>query len=278
MSARTREGARVAATLSQAGWSAHIARVLGAWCEPPTVYQGGYVVIAMDLYDGNLDNYLESIRWRSEDISAGHICAIALQILQGVASCHAAGVVHRNIKTQNGSSRWRCRLKLVLYGHDPSSSYHSVGDTRFVLSGFSFSREDGIEGISAEKHGTSGYRAPELLASGQYSAKTDIWAFGCILVEIATTGRGLAFRGDFDVMRYATDPNIDFAMATTAVNTTLTDEQKDGLDRIIGWTLRRNPDERPSGEELYQEICSWGKIGSQYVVSSQPSSADHTYP
>jgi len=48
--------------------------------------------------------------------------------------------------------------------------------------------------------GTASYRAPEVLEEGGYSAKSDIWVFGCIAYELIAGER--AFRTDWDTMQY----------------------------------------------------------------------------
>ena len=49
--------------------------------------------------------------------------------------------------------------------------------------------------------GTSGYRAPELLAEDpKYTNKVDMWALGCILYELVFEKK--AFTGDWEVFEY----------------------------------------------------------------------------
>lgn len=58
--------------------------------------------------------------------------------------------------------------------------------------------------------GTAGYRAPELIENiiggrsqpGVFSTKTDIWAFGCVLFSLATTGREEAFKTEYEVFEF----------------------------------------------------------------------------
>lgn len=48
--------------------------------------------------------------------------------------------------------------------------------------------------------GTSSYRAPELIKTGKFTNKVDIWALGCILYEVVTLQK--AFSSDHEVYDY----------------------------------------------------------------------------
>ncbi|CEL98241.1 unnamed protein product [Vitrella brassicaformis CCMP3155] len=98
------------------------------------------------------------------------------QILLGLAYMHLKRVVHRDLKPANilvAGRKGRELLKLTDFGH---------------------ARQ--IEGWPLMNHsdpkylGTSGYRGPELiLGMRKYGGGGDIWAAGCIFLELATGAR-----------------------------------------------------------------------------------------
>jgi serine/threonine protein kinase len=67
--------------------------------------------------------------------------------------------------------------------------------------------------ISYQRRGTRGFSAPELLKReqndqgieqpGEFSRSSDIWAIGCILYSVASTGKRKAFSDDVEVMSYS---------------------------------------------------------------------------
>lgn len=66
--------------------------------------------------------------------------------------------------------------------------------------------------FTSQANGTPSYRAPELLnATASYAKEVDIWAFGCVLYELATGKK--AFAGDWDVLDFSRSsrlpPDID---------------------------------------------------------------------
>ena len=71
-------------------------------------------------------------------------------------------------------------------------------------------------GQTSDRRGTTGYLAPEILEEcfdekhvaqpGEFSRKSDIWALGCILYQLATTGADMAFNSNEDVKDFARGP------------------------------------------------------------------------
>lgn len=89
------------------------------------------------------------------------------QVLLGLKSLHDLGVCHRDLKSSN-----------VLLG--------SCGECR--LADFGCSRTAGTMDAS-QLHtvcGTPAWMAPEVLLGGGYSFPADIWALGCLVLEMAT--------------------------------------------------------------------------------------------
>ena len=80
---------------------------------------------------------------------------------------------------------------------------YSGHDGAWKIADFGFTLEGGSKtSPTAFSRGTSGYRAPELLKDelAGYTKKVDIWAVGCIFLQVAT-GRK-AFTGDYDVSSF----------------------------------------------------------------------------
>lgn len=59
-----------------------------------------------------------------------------------------------------------------------------------------------MTGVDPEGWGTPGYRAPELLHGRNFSRKSDVWAIGCLLYELAATGKKKAFSSDLETLSF----------------------------------------------------------------------------
>jgi len=101
-------------------------------------------------------------------IEAWHRLILAMQVTEGVVFLHDNSVVHRDLKSLNILLDAMGNAKICDFG----LAQH--------LKGSHISRRPGGEA------GTPRYMAPECFASavGKLSEKVDIWALGCVLVEI----------------------------------------------------------------------------------------------
>lgn len=113
---------------------------------------------------------------------------LARQILQGLHTCHANHILHRDLKPQN----------ILLELKPPGDNEDDLGlekDVVAKIGDFGLARGFAIpvSGYCAEVV-TLWYRPPEiLLGSTTYGSAVDLWSLGCILVEMLT-GQAL-FRG-----------------------------------------------------------------------------------
>jgi len=138
---------------------------------PPVREAGGSrpteIYLVFELAFTDLGKVLRS----KHELDGEHAQYLVYQTLEGLAHCHAAGVMHRDLKPDNLLLQQDCTLKITDFGlavgtTDPSASLSNYVVTRW-------------------------YRSPELLlASGDfdpaelYSPALDIWSVGCIFGEL----------------------------------------------------------------------------------------------
>uniref|UniRef100_A0A3B4ZY56 Cyclin-dependent kinase-like 2 n=1 Tax=Stegastes partitus TaxID=144197 RepID=A0A3B4ZY56_9TELE len=102
------------------------------------------------------------------------------QILRATAFCHQQNIIHRDIKPENILISQGGVVKLCDFGFARTVASPSEG------------------GVYTDYVATRWYRAPELLVGDiKYGKPVDVWALGCLLIEMLT-GQPL-FPGDSDL-------------------------------------------------------------------------------
>src|SRR5690606_29418336 len=143
----------------------NVCRVLGAGVHAPSAHDVVYFMI-MELLDG------PSLRAWSRQVvpSLATSLDIARQVLLGLDAVPAAGVVHGDLKSDN----------VVL--EERASSRRAV----LIDFGLAQRLDRSQRPTGKIRSGSLGYMAPEQLAGGALSVRTDIFAFGVVLFELLT--------------------------------------------------------------------------------------------
>jgi serine/threonine protein kinase/tetratricopeptide (TPR) repeat protein len=125
--------------------------------------------LVMELVPGvSLDHKLAH-----ERLDEKQILDLGAQMAQGLAAAHQAGLVHCDLKPANLRLTPDGRLKILDFGLAKSCGQLEVG---------------GASAPTTDIHiaGTLPYMAPEQLTGKPVDARTDIWAAGCVLYQMAT--------------------------------------------------------------------------------------------
>jgi Tol biopolymer transport system component len=140
--------------------------------------------IVMELVEGEtLAEKLKDGPLRWEDAAE-----IAKQIAEALAAAHERGIVHRDLKPANIKLTPSGTVKVLDFGlakaFGDRSAEPSLSSLPTKVSG------SVVGGIV----GTLGYMSPEQARGKEVDARSDVWAFGCVLYEMLT-GK-LAFYGE----------------------------------------------------------------------------------
>jgi tetratricopeptide (TPR) repeat protein len=174
----------------------------------------GRLFIAMAFYDG------ETVKKKIErgPLKLEEVLDIAVQVAEGLAKAHGAGMVHRDIKPANVMVTGDRVVKIVDFGLARLS-----GMTRITRAGTTV--------------GTLGYMSPEQVRGEQADHRSDLWSLGVMIYEMVTGRR--PFGGDYDnalvysIMNAQPEP-------MTALRTGVPVE----LERITGKAMAKDPSER----------------------------------
>ena len=217
----------------------------------------GHDVIVMEYLDGET---LEQ-RLHRGPIAAAEVLAIGIPIAEALAAAHREGIIHRDLKPSNVMLT-RSGVKLLDFGIAKRREIRNLDSTPSIDA--TSTAPGTIEGTLV---GTVPYMAPEQLEAKPVDARTDIFAFGAVLFEMAT-GRP-AFTGGSTAALVAAILS-DSRPVATKTNPGL----PRGLDRIISACLARDPDDRcQHAADLLREL-RWAN--EELTESAGPTKAPTT--
>src|SRR5438093_2365557 len=160
----------------------------------------------------HLDGQTLAARLDRGAMKADEAVRIGIEIADALAAAHRAGIVHRDLKPANvflirgaGGSASSPHAKLLDFGLAKTTSaiaYSGGADAMSV--------QPTVSNPLTEQGrilGTFQYMAPEQIEGAEADARSDIWAFGCVLYEMLTGTR--AFSGRSHASLIANIMNVD---------------------------------------------------------------------
>jgi serine/threonine protein kinase len=212
-----------------------------------TVYEvgehEGVRFIAMEhVAGGSLDQLIAA-----EGLPANEVLSHSIQIVDALAKAHSAGIVHRDLKPSNIMVTNDGLVKVLDFG---------LAKVRPVPGVFDLAAQPPETPLTNEGTilGTLQYMAPEQLEGREADSRTDIFALGTVIYEMATGHK--AFEGKSQASLIAAilerEPPPISSVRPIAAPT---------LDHVVTTCLAKKPDDRwQSARDLLREL-QWLKEG-----------------
>lgn len=218
-------------------------------------HEDGTDYLVMEYLEG------ESLAARLEKgpLPAAEFFRIAVQIADALDRAHRQGLVHRDLKPGN-IMLTKSGAKLLDFG---LARFTSSGDVVQGVTGVTRTTPLTGEGTIL---GTLHYMPPEQLEGKEADSRSDIFAFGCVLYEMATGKR--AFDGKSQASLIAAIMGKEPAPVST-----VSAVAPPALDRIVSRCLAKDPDDRwQTARDLMHEL-QWLTSGSSQITQSVPVTA-----
>jgi len=205
--------------------------------------EGETAYLVMELVDGET----LSARLGRGALPAPELLRIGAQVADALDRAHRAGVIHRDLKpgnimlTKSGAKLMDFGLARAtgLAGPSTTSSPTGATQTHSPTIGKALTGEGTLLG-------TFQYMSPEQLEGAEADVRSDIWALGCVLYEMATARR--AFEGRSQASLIAAilerEPAPIVEIPSGSASGAFAGAAPQGLDRLIRNCLVKDPDER----------------------------------
>ncbi|MGH9812504.1 MAG: protein kinase domain-containing protein [Candidatus Acidiferrales bacterium] len=184
--------------------------------------------------------YLEGLTLKhaigGRPLKSAELLDLAQQLAQALEAAHAKGIVHRDLKPANIFITAEGRLKVLDFGLAKLLPRADDVTASATLT------------QAGAAPGTLPYMAPEQLRAQPVDARTDIYAFGCVLYEMATGQR--PFRAEL-----ATELSSEILNKTPVAPVRLNPEVPAKLEEISLKCLEKDPERRyQSAKEIAVDL------------------------
>ncbi|MYX49110.1 serine/threonine-protein kinase, partial [Streptomyces sp. SID8385] len=208
------------------------------------VVEGDLLALVMDLVDGpDLHRYLRE----NGPLSPVAASLLTAQVADALAASHADGVVHRDLKPANVLLR------------------ESGGELHPLLTDFGIARLADSPGLTRthEFVGTPAYVAPESAEGRPQTSAVDIYGAGILLYELLTGRPPFAGGTALEVLHRHLEEEP-----------TRPGNVPEPLWTVVERCLRKNPDERPSAENLARALRTVAQGVGVHASSAQIAAAE----
>jgi eukaryotic-like serine/threonine-protein kinase len=216
-------------------------------------------------------------RLRKGPLPGAELLRIGAQVADALDRAHRAGVVHRDLKPGN-IMLTRSGAKLMDFGLARAADVARKSGSG--TSGSALTQSPTVaQALTTEGSivGTYQYMAPEQLEGHEADARSDIWAMGCVLYEMATGKR--AFEGRSQATLIAAIIGSQPGPVNEAPSgAPAGDAPPAGLDRLIRACLAKDPEDRVQTAHGVKQQLQWIAEGAGMSSVGTPASNPTAVP
>jgi eukaryotic-like serine/threonine-protein kinase len=202
--------------------------------------EGDTDFLVMELIEGDT----LAARLQKGPLSAPELLRFGTQIADALDRAHRAGVIHRDLKPANVMLT-RSGAKLMDFGLSRATEMSGPGSSSGHTMAALTQSPTVAQALTAEGTllGTFQYMSPEQLEGGEADVRSDIWALGCVLYEMATGRRAFEGRSQASLIAAILERQ-PASVGESASGSSVVGGPPVGLDRLIRNCLAKDPEER----------------------------------
>jgi Tol biopolymer transport system component len=197
-------------------------------------------------------------------LSPEHVLKYGIDICEGLEKAHKSGVIHRDLKpgnimlTKSGAKLMDFGLAKATPGQAPP-----VSSLTMTISGPSAGQPLTAQGMVL---GTFQYMAPEQLEGKEADARSDIFALGAVLYEMASGRRAFTGKSQASIVAaiLASDPQPISALQPMS---------PPALNRVVSTCMAKDPEERWQTAHDVKLQLQWIAEGGSQVGVPAPVAA-----
>jgi eukaryotic-like serine/threonine-protein kinase len=190
----------------------------------------------------------------------GQVLKYGIEICEGLEKAHRGGVTHRDLKPGNVMLT-KTGAKLMDFGLAKAGSPSGASASSLTLTSPVASRPLTQEGMIV---GTFQYMSPEQIEGKEADARSDIFALGAVLYEMATGKRAFEGKSTTSVIAAILERNPPPISAVQPMFPQV-------LDRVLATCLAKDPDERFQTVHDLKVQLKWIAEGSSQFPSQPPA-------
>jgi eukaryotic-like serine/threonine-protein kinase len=217
-------------------------------------HQDGIDFLVMEYLEGNT----LAERLKKGPLPIDQVLQFAIEIADALDKAHRKGITHRDLKPGN-IMLTKSGTKLLDFGLAKLKQEASPEAAAPLSQRPTMKSAMTAEGTIV---GTLQYMAPEQVEAGEVDARTDIFAFGTVVYEMATGKK--AFEGKTSASVMAKILEVDPPSMASLQPMTPT-----ALDRVVKTCLAKDPDDRwQTASDLRRELKWIAEGGSQVTLTT----------
>ena len=182
------------------------------------------------------------------------------QIAKALSAAHAAGIVHRDVKPENIMVRADGYVKVLDFG-----LAHQSENRTDTGSGDQTTRTN-FDTAPGTLLGTPSYMAPEQAKGLSAGSPIDVFALGVVLYEMAAGRRPFVASTHMAILTsIISDQPVPIGRINSSVPR--------ALDDLVQQMLEKDPERRPSAQEVERQLAAMQGISANAEVSPEQSAA-----